>query len=200
MDPRISLKIDIRAGVIELDAPAESFDEAVARTQELASSLDFSTAAAPAQEARAEAPQGQDAPADQQRPQGQASRPRTRSGTKASSARTGRIGSFEEVRGLLTEEQEIALRAFFSEKAPSEQGHQALVAIVKGEQLLERKGFTYNEIYTLMWLAGVKDLPKALDVVLLKLAQEQMVVRDENGYAAKFVGRNFVENDLPRAA
>jgi hypothetical protein len=102
------------------------------------------------------------------------------------------------VKGLLTEEQEIELRKFYAEKAPTEQSHQVIVALVKGEQLLGRRGLGYNEIYTLMWLAGVKDLPKALDVVILRLMQEQMVVREEGGFAAKFIGRNFVEQELPK--
>jgi hypothetical protein len=74
------------------------------------------------------------------------------------------------------------------------------VAIVKGEQILNRRGFGFNEIYTLMWLAGVKDLPKALDVVLARLIREQMIVREENGFAAKFIGRNRVEHELPASA
>lgn len=203
MENRISLKIDLRTGVIELEAPAENFEDAVAQTKELTASLDFSVSqeSLPAANGGASAPanlttemnEGTSVPS---RSSGSAKRPRA---AKTSSGRPGRIGSFEEVRGLLTEQQEIELRQFFSQKAPAEQSHHALVAIVKGEELLNRRGFNYNEIYTLMWLGGVKDLPKALDVVLLRLIQEQMVVRDENGFSAKFVGRNFVEQELPRA-
>jgi hypothetical protein len=202
---RITLKIDLRSGVIELDAPAESFEQAIAQTKDLAGSLDFASAI----EAEARSPDsdgaGKDSAADESsRPGLSAARNgssgRKSRGGKLSSARSGRIGSFEEVRGLLTEPQEIELRAFFSEKAPAEQPHQTIVAIVKGEQLLGRRGFSYNEIYTLMWLGGVRDLPKALDVVLLRLMQDQMVVREEGGFAAKFVGRNFVEQELPRAS
>lgn len=200
MTDRISLKIDLRSGVIEIDAPAESFQDAIAQTKDLTASLDFAAAL--------EAPTIS-APTLSELPAASAQSPATQlptkqspskksKGLKASSARPGRIGSFEEVRGLLTEPQEIDLRSFFAAKAPSEQTHQVIVAIVKGEELLGRKGFSYNEIYTLMWLGGVKDLPKAVDVVLGKLMQEQMVVRDEAGFAAKFIGRNFVEQELPR--
>lgn len=201
MTDRISLKIDLRSGVIEIDAPAESFQDAIKQTKELTASLDF---AAVLEAPPAPAPTfGELAtpltqPSVTQLPTKQSASKKSK-GPKASSARPGRIGSFEEVRGLLTEAQEIELRGFFAAKAPSEQTHQVIVAIVKGEELLGRKGFSYNEIYTLMWLGGVKDLPKAVDVVLGKLLQEQMVVRDETGFSAKFIGRNFVEQDLPKS-
>ncbi len=81
----------------------------------------------------------------------------------------------------------------------AEQSDQVLVAIVKGEQLLGRRGFSFNEIYTLLWLSGVRDLTKALDVVLQRLLKEQMVVREAGGFAAKFLGRNRVERYLPLA-
>lgn len=201
---RVSLKIDLRSGVIEIDAPAANFQDAVAQTKDLADSLDFS-AALEAATAPAPAPtMNEPAPSPTQAPKPTSST--KQSATKksriggASSGRPGRIGSFEEVKGLLTEPQEIELRQFFTTKSPAEQAHQVLVAIVKGEELLGRRGFNYNEIYTLMWLGGVKDLPKAIDVVLLRLVQDQMVVRDENGFAAKFVGRNFVDQELPKDA
>jgi hypothetical protein len=200
-DSRISLKIDVRAGTIELDSPAESFDQAIARTKELAEGLDFRPAPAeletapPASTERAEEISASVPSKENNAP----ARVRGRSG-KGSSGRPGRIGSFEEVRGLLTEDQEIELRAFFAEKRPREQPHQVLVALVKGEQLLERRGFSYNEIYTLMWLAGAKPLPKALDVTLSRMAQEQFVVREGAGFAAKFIGRDFVERELPPQA
>jgi hypothetical protein len=201
VENRISLKIDLKSGLIELDAPADSFEEAIAQTKALAGSLDFSGIA--------EGPAQPDTPAATNNGASQPSEPtggprngapRRNRSSKASSGRAGRIGSFEEVRGLLTEEQEIELRKFYAEKNPTEQPHQVLVGIVKGEQLLGRRGLGYNEIYTLMWLGGVKDLPKALDVVILKLIQDQMVVREDAGFVAKFIGRNFVDQDLPRAA
>lgn len=201
MENRISLKIDLKAGLIELEAPAETFEQAIAQTKELAGSLDFSAPADVPATAPAAPEPPTEAPAIQEpiaAPARNGALRRTKA-SKASAARTGRIGSFEEVKGLLTEQQEIELRGFYSEKAPTEQSHQVLVAIVKGEQLLGRRGLGYNEIYTLMWLGGIKPLPRALDVVLLKLIQEQMVVREEGGFAAKFIGRDFVEQQLPKA-
>ena len=200
MEKRVTLKIDLSAGTIELDAPAESFDQAIERTKELTATLDLGGRRGAVAPAVAEAEPLAAAPSEgtqanhSPRQKGRAGKAPT-----SSASRPGRIGSFEEVRGLLTEEQEIELRAFMTEKAPSEQADQVLVAMVKGEQLLGRRGFGFNEIYTLVWLSGVKDLPKALDVVLLRLAQEQMVVREPGGFAVKFVGRNRVERDLPRA-
>lgn len=202
---RVSLKIDMRSGVIEIDAPAANFKDAIAQTKELAESLDFSAALEAAAPAQIPAPLtnepthvGAQPPATNSSTKQSSSKKARASG--ASSGRPGRLGSFEEVKGLLTEAQEIELREFFATKSPNEQAHQVLVAVVKGEELLGRRGFGYNEIYTLMWLGGVKDLPKAIDVVLLRMIQEQMVVREENGFAAKFIGRNFVNQELPKSS
>ena len=121
-------------------------------------------------------------------------------GKGASSARAGRIGSFAEVKNLLSEPQQIQLREYFALKRPVEQSDEVLVAMLKGEELLNRKGFDYNEIYTLIWLAGVKELPKALDVVLGRMQKEHHVTKDDDGFSVKFVGRQRVETDLPPKA
>jgi hypothetical protein len=198
MENRISLKIDLRSGVIEIDAPAESFEEAIAQTRTLTASLDFSDTMEPAPKTAGGPAASLEQDATPSVSTRQSLPPRKSKASKASAARPGRLGSFDEVKGLLTEPQEIELRKFFVEKAPSEQSHQALVAIVKGEQLLSRRGFSYNEIYTLMRLGGVKGLPKALDVVLQRLVQDQMIVRETDGFVAKFIGRDFVEQELPK--
>jgi hypothetical protein len=199
-EKRISLRLDLSNGIIELDAPTEIFDHAMVKIQELAQALSIQKPRVRPMETAAETlpaapPIDQTAATESIAHSGTQRRSKS---TKASSGRSGRIGSFEEIRGLLSEEQEIELRDFVAAKAPAEQTDQALVAIVKGEQLLDRKGFNYNEIYTLMWLAGIKDLPKALDVVLLRLIQEQMITKEATGFVAKFVGRNRVDRDLPR--
>lgn len=193
-EKRVSLRIDLTTGTIELDAPAESFNEAVEKTKDLAATLDLQAKAAlpPAAQSAPAAPSHSASEPVQSTARGKT----VRSGK--SGGRAGRIGSYEPVSGLLSEEQEIELRSFMSEKSPSEQADRVLVAMVKGEQLLGRKALGYNEIYTLMWLAGVKDLPKALDVVLGNMVQHQYVVRDGSGFTVKFVGRNRVESDLPR--
>jgi hypothetical protein len=196
-EKRISLKIDVHNGLIELDSPAEEFEQAISKTMTLTSTLDFGRPRV--EDAPAASPEPLPPEATVQAAAGQIppnARP-SRGNSKGSAGRPGRIGSFEEVKGLLSEPQEKELRAFFSEKAPQEQGHRILVALVKGEQMLGRRGFSYNEIYTLMRLGGVKPLPKAVDVVLARLMQDQFVVRDGGGFAAKFLGREFVEDQLP---
>jgi hypothetical protein len=191
-EKRVSLKIDLHNGVIELDAPAEGFDQAIAQTMELAGRLDFKAAPSAQQDLPPADPPSLE-PKSAAIPS--SFTPKTRSRSAGGSAgRPGRIGSFEEVRGLLAEPQEKELRTFFADKTPTEQGHQVLVAMVKGEELLGRRGFSYNEIYTLMRLGGVKPLPKAIDVVLSRMAQDQLVTREAGGFAAKFLGRELVES------
>lgn len=196
---RIKLKIDLTTGGLELDAPATQFESALQQVQVLAEALDLGRGSGTRFDTGTQRAADEsspvallEAPAS---PVKQGPRPKLKTGK--SSSRAGRIGSFEVVKSLLSEEQEISLRGFMSEKSPTEQPDQVLVAIVKGEQILNRRGFSFNEIYTLMWLSGIKELPKALDVVLQKLTADQMVIRDEAGYSAKFIGRNRVEGDLP---
>jgi hypothetical protein len=200
VEGRVSLKIDLATGTIELDAPASSFNEAIEKTKELAATLDLknrrSTPQSSEQTTGSTVSTGASANEAVTPPPSPARATRAKNGK--SSGRVGRLGSYEPIAKLLTEEQEIELRAFFTEKSPSEQSDRALVAMLKGEHLLGRKGFTYNEIYTLMWLGGVKDLPKALDVVLGKMIQEQTIIKEGAGFSTKFIGRNRVENDLPK--
>ncbi len=196
-EKRVSLKIDLLSGTIELDAPAESFNEAIEKTKELAATLDLQGRAGtrqPEPAASATAPPMSTVETVSPAP------PPIRSKTKAtrSGERAGRLGSYEPIPHLLTDEQQMELMAFMAEKAPPDQSDRVLVAMVKGEQLLKKRGLIYNEIYTLMWLGGIKDLPKALDVVLGKMIQEQYIVREGPGFAVKFIGRNRVENDLPK--
>lgn len=119
-------------------------------------------------------------------------------GAKTSSAgRPGRLGSFEPIRDLLTEAQHKEIYAYMQEKAPSDQEDQILVAVHKGEQLLGRQGFTYNEIYTLLWRAGIEPLPKAIDVVVQRLIQTQRMDKGDSGYFMKFLGQSRVDKELP---
>lgn len=194
---RVDLEVDIHTGIIKLRAPPESFDAALTRTMELIATLDLpsrrrvampaDSAVAPIQAAAASTATVADKP-----------KTRARAGGGDSSNRPGRIGSFEVVKNLLTEPQEMELRAFYVEKAPADQGDQILVGLYKGEQLLGRKDLTYNEIYTLMWLGGIKDLPKALDLALARLGDDQKIIREKNAFSMKFVGRQYVEDTLPR--
>ncbi len=189
-DSRVHLSIK-PDGSIEIDCPPEHFSAAIEKTKELAQALNLANAKQPAKPADVVL-DAEDVPASN-KPKGK--KARTLGG---SSGRTGRIGSFEEVKGLLTEEQEIALRGFMQGLNLAEQKDEVLVAMYKGEELLGRKGFSYNEVYTLMWLGGIKELPKALDQVLRDMIGEQLIVRSDKGFEVKFVGRARVEKDLQK--
>jgi hypothetical protein len=195
-EKRVSLKIDLKTGTIELDAPAESFNDAVEKTKDLAATLDLqgrypNNRAQPAESPGSTSSVGLPNAAPIQPSRGKAK-------SNRSGERAGRIGSYEPIPQMLTEEQQIEIMSIFAEKSPSDQSDRVLTAMVKGEELLKRRGLIYNEIYTLMWLAGIKDLPKALDVVLGKMIQDQWVIREGGGFAVKFIGRNRVENELPK--
>jgi len=197
-DKRISLKIDVRSGTIELDAPADSFEQAIEKTKELTNSLDL--------RGREDVPTQSDAPSvesSKREPQARGSataheKVRSKPGKPGSAARAGRLASFNPENELLNEEQQRAIRDFRTSKAPSELHDEVLVALHQGEQLLTRQGFNFNQIYTLMWRAGTSPLPKALDEVLRVLMQQQLVERNDAGYFLKFIGRERVERELPR--
>lgn len=201
-ETRVSLKIDVRNGTIELNAPAGSFEHAIQKTKELTSTLDLRGSGA-----QLETPgvvggraSSSDASSKVAQDSSKAAQEKTRgkSGKSTSGARSGRLGSFTPDQGLLSEEQQRAIREFRISKAPTDQHDEALVALYQGEKLLSRKGFSFNEIYTLMWRAGTSPLPKALDEVMRQLALQQLVERGDEGYFMKFIGQERVENDLPR--
>ncbi len=190
---RISLKIDLVAGTIELDAPPSEFHDAIERTKDLAASLSFGSL--PPRRAVTMA-------ADAQTPEPAApiAKPskRTTRAPGGSSGRAGRIGSFEPVAFNFTEDQERSLLSFGQTKKPTTQAEQVAVAMFQGEKLLNRRVFSYNEIYTLMRGAGIKDLPKALDVLFVQMIDNQWLSREDGGFALKFLARDFVEQKLPK--
>jgi hypothetical protein len=198
-DTRITLKIDVRSGTIELNAPADSFEHAIEKTKELTNSLDL--------RGREEGMLGRSdgSPTEDSKPDSQVrasttaqERARAKPGKSAAAARAGRLGSFNPENDLLNEEQQRAIRDFRVSKAPTDHPDEVLVALHQGEQLLTRQGFNFNQIYTLMWRAGTSPLPKALDEVLRVLMQQQLVERNDAGYFLKFLGRERVEKELPR--
>lgn len=197
-EDRIKLRIDLRSGIIELDAPPGDFDHAVLKTKELAASFQFGektmmTSPSPKVETSVDA-----LVSSTNGTVAGKSREKMRSaGAKSSVGRPGRLGSFDPIRELLTEDQHKQLHAYVQQKAPTDQEDQVLVVTHKGEQLLGRQGFTYNEIYTLLWRAGVDPMPKAIDVVIQRLMQDQKMDRGDNGYFMKFIGQSRVDKDLP---
>lgn len=198
-ESRIKLKIDLRSGTLELDALPADFELAIQRTKELAGSLQFGErpmpplAASPAKSTINTGPQAGPVTASKSR-----DKPRSSGGKSPSSTgRPGRLGSFEPVRDLLTDAQHKEIYAYLRQKAPVDQEDQILCAVHKGEQLLGKQGFSYNEVYTLLWRAGVDPLPKAIDVVVQRLIQDQKMDKGESGYFMKFLGQSRVDSELP---
>jgi hypothetical protein len=205
---RVSIKLNVFDGTIEIDASSADFQVAVDKAKELAVATQLGSrphtspapetpnTLAPANHQPPAPSAGDSAPAPSKASAGDR-KPKAARSSGGSQSRPGRIGSFEPVKFGLSEADERALRDFVKEKAPVEQGHQVAVAMMKGEEILGRQGLEYNEIYTLMHLGGIKPLPKAIDVVLGKLAGENWVVREGKTFSLKFVGRDFVTEKLP---
>lgn len=198
-EDRIKLKIDLKSGTVELDCPTGDFEQAIQRTKEFAASLQLGEIA---KMPPAEVPNGviETASGPKLNVPSAINKPREKvrsSGAKSSTGRPGRLGSFDPIRDLLNEEQHKEIYAFMQTKAPSDQEDQVLVAAYMGEKLLGRQGFNYNELYTLLWRAGVDPLPKAIDVVIQRLIQDQRMDKGETGYFMKFLGQSRVERELP---
>jgi len=199
-DERIKLRIDLKNGTLELDCPPDDFDSAIQKTKELAASFQFGEkAVGEVLSASRSDSAGSTSPSEPVSKVKIRERGRV-SSAKSSAGRAGRIGSFDPIRDLLDEEQHKAIHAFMQTKAPLDQEDQVLVAAHKGEQLLQRQGFSYNELYTLLWRAGVDPLPKAIDVVIQRLIQDQKMDKGENGYFVKFLGHSRVEKELPSSS
>jgi hypothetical protein len=200
---RISLRVNIASGLIEIDAPVANFSEVAEHAKVL---LGIAKSELPLVRERAfEAKRTgvEDTPLHSSASSAEGAAVTAERRAKAgrssggSSGRPGRIGSFEPVELSLTESQERSLRDYFKAKAPEEQLHQVAVAIAKGEEILGRKGLEYNEIYTLMKLGGVKTLPQAIDVVIGKMVSDNWATKDGKKYSMKFVGREYIEENLP---
>jgi hypothetical protein len=199
-EDRIKLRIDLKSGTLELDCPSGEFDSAIQKTKDFAASLQFGEkGAAMAQQVNdgaAGSAMGSQLSASQVMKAKSKEKVRN-SGAKSSTGRAGRLGSFDPIRDLLSEAQHKEIYAYMQAKAPADQEDQILVAAHKGEQLLGRQGFTYNELYTLLWRAGVDPLPKAIDVVVQRLIQDQKMDKGDTGYFMKFLGQSRVEKELP---
>lgn len=194
----ISFKVDLKTGTVEVGSPPEHFQEAMAGIREvleLGKTLPFAVDPPRQPQAKEDANYGSTRDSDKPASEGGITRRSRQAG--GSSARPGRIGSFEPVELGLKEEQERRLREFYTEKKPKEQAHQVAVSMYQGEKILNRKSFSYNEIYTLLRLSGEKDLPKALDVVVARMLTDNWAVREKDGISLKFVARDFVEKSLP---
>lgn len=197
---RVSLKMNILDGTIEIESSAENFSHVADKAKEIAIATQLGNrvgAAAPKAPGTAQPEQNNTPPAARVESAPSDKRGKVNRTSGGSSGRPGRIGSFEPVKFDLSEEKERALRDFVAQKAPVEQNHQVAVAMMKGEEILGRPGFEYNEIYTLMRLGGIKPLPKALDVVLGRMATDNWVSKDGKLFSMKFVGRDFVDENLP---
>lgn len=200
---RVSLKMNVLDGTIEIESSAENFSQVAEKAKEivLAARTGGSPALAATASVRTAAPTPASPVATAPTADSRAADKKTKATRSpgGSSGRPGRIGSFEPIKFNLAEASERSLRDFLREKAPIEQSHQVAAAMFKGEEILGKQSFEYNEIYTLLHLGGIKPLPKALDVVLGKLTAENWVTRDGKAFSLKFVGRDFVTESLPLA-
>jgi len=197
---RISLKIDLRSGMLELDAPENRFDAAIEKAKELLGSMPPAGGGSAArnnaqkeEQATLETEASEDV-ANAVRPTREAVKTRSKSGR--SSGRPGRIGSFEVVDFGLTEANERGLRRFMELAEPKDQGAMVAVAMYASEKIFGKSEFNYNEVYSLLRLSGIKALPKALDVLISRLVEMQWVARDGLNFKLKFIGRDFVEGLL----
>lgn len=194
---KITITYDPTTGKLEFSAPKDQLEKASDTAQVL-----IKTAHAcllPTKSPQAVSPSGSAAlkPSSEE-PKSSTSRPQRK--TSESSARLGRIGSFEKTDLGLTEDQERAIYEFYTTRRPDEQKHQVIVAMYIGEKVISRQAFEYNDIYTLMHIAGERELPKALDVVIGQLQKDNWIAKDGRSFTLKFLARDYVEKLSAEAA
>lgn len=191
---KVNITFDPSTGKFEFSAPGDKLQEAAEQAKVLIQTVN---ACLLPQERRKPALQPdaetQAAPA----PDRSAKSPRK---FGESSARLGRIGAFEKVDFGLSEAQERAIFEFYSTRRPKEQQEQVVVAMYIGSKVLNRSGFNFNEIYTLLHLGGERELPKAVDVVMGRLAGINWVSKAGKLYSLKFQATDFVDKLSSEAA
>lgn len=196
----VRFRFDPKTGEIELSAPPSEFEKAAENAKILVEGLVKHVKTSPSDDPTTPLGKKQGvADPGSQKAHAAGEGPSTKKSGRSrnSSGRPGRIGSFVPVDFAMDEEKERALLAFYREKAPVEQAEKVAVAIYKGSELLGRSGFDYNEIYTLMRLGGEKALPKALDVVVSRMVNDNWATREHEGVALKFPAKDHVEQNLP---
>lgn len=194
----ITCEIDLETGKVRIVAPPEHFAPA-AKAVEGIIALRMAASAG-----KGEAPAGGASAPNSGAPREEPTRThkervsgRPAKNSAGSSGRTGRIGSFEPIAFGLSEQQERELHEFYGSKNPKSQSDKVACAMYKAEQILNRKGLNYNEIYTAMRLSGERELPKALDVLIARMIDENWISREQDGFALKFLARDYVEQKLP---
>lgn len=199
----ITCEIDLETGKVKIVAPPEHFAPAAKAVEGIIALRRLSNVGQ-ADRGTSKPVEGVGAAGSTQ--QGEHYRaPKDRGGARAgrspggSSGRAGRIGSFEPVAFDLSEDRERELHEFYGSKNPKSQSDKVACAMYKAEQVLGRKGLSYNEIYTAMRLSGERDLPKALDVLIARMIDDNWVSREAEGFALKFLARDYVEQKLPVA-
>jgi hypothetical protein len=193
-DERIVISYDPTTGKLEFSAPKDQLEKASDTAQVL-----IKTAHACLMPQNRNQSKTVDADPIKEAKQPPAAHRHTRKSGE-SSGRPGRLGSFEKVDFGLTEDQERAIYEFYTTRRPPEQKHQIAVAMYIGEKVLGRQAFDYNEIYTLMYLGGEKDLPKAIDVVIGQLQKDNWLTREGRLFTLKFLARDYVEKLTAEAA
>jgi hypothetical protein len=190
-DDRVLITYDPTTGKLEFSAPKDQLEQASEQAQVLIKMAH--ACLLPADRRRPPESTPSATPPASSNVSGSKPRAQSSKKTSESAARTGRIGSFEKVEFGMSEDQERAVHEFYQTRRPSEQAHQAVVAMFIGSKVLGRTAFEYNEIYTLMHLGGERDLPKALDVVMSGLLKKNWVAKEGKGFALKFLARDYVE-------
>ena len=110
---------------------------------------------------------------------------------------TGRGASYNFVELDLGEPQREELRQFFAEKAPSGQNEAVAVLTVKAAELLNKKTFTVDEVFSLTRLVDIKS-PKDLRAVFKNMRSAGLGRADGAEFTVNYLTEDFVHKDLPR--
>ncbi|MBQ4808702.1 hypothetical protein J4717_14590 [Phaeobacter sp. HS012] len=191
---RVTLKLDVLAGTIEIDADAEDFERAATKASELLQTLHQSSTASRASlsiplEEAAE-------PAETSAHDLKQNRPVERKSPKRKGPGVRKLAIIDD---LLTEQDRQDLRKFYAEKAPKTQAEIIAVLCVKLEALTKKDRFSPDEVYTAIQAVDEKT-PANLVATFGNMISRQSFGSIEDGcFVPNFKCKDYVKHNLPKA-
>jgi hypothetical protein len=195
----VKIVINIRDGLLDLDADPQQLDQATECAIRLIDRLSSSPHAPrsslshspPSSSASVEPPDG----AEQINGSAGAT-PEKSKGRKKKGV--GKTKNWEYKPELLLDSDWAKVKDFVALKAPSTQNEKVAVFVSILSQLLNRKGFDGHEIHTCFKTLGERT-PASLTAVLGNMATEGLGHTSDGRFQLDFAGSQLVDHDLPKA-
>ena len=189
----VKLKIDIRNGLIEVEADEGSFGEVMDRASLLLGQFSGIDAARPANSAPEPLARTVETTVEPTLVD-----PSVKSKRKRGSG-GGKGPSWKMVPDLLNEQDRLDFKEFFGLKAPRTQNEQVAVIAARLKHLTNREAFSGDDIYTAFQIVGRKT-PGNLSAVFANMSNEGLGHVADKKFVMNFKVDDLVNHDLPPKA